>query len=148
MQLHNLKKNSANATKKRVGRGGARGKTSGKGHKGQKARAGNSTRPAIRDIIKKIPKLRGQGVHGNKNKEIINKSAAINLTDLEKVFNDGEVVNPQAIFEKKLIKKVKGKIPKMKILGNGKINKKIIVENLAISKTALDKILIAGGEVK
>ena len=41
--------------------------------KGQKARAGNSTRPELRDIIKKIPKLRGHGVNGNKNKAIINK---------------------------------------------------------------------------
>ena len=147
MQLHNLKKNSPNATKKRIGRGGARGKTSGKGHKGQKARAGNSTRPAMRDIIKKLPKLRGQGVHGNKNREIINKFFAINLSDLDKVFSDGEIVTPKTILEKKLVKREKGKIPRIKILGNGKITKKLIIENLAISKTATENITKAGGKI-
>jgi len=61
MQLHQLKRNTPNKKAKRVGRGGKRGKTSGRGMKGQKARAGTSGRPEMRDIIKKIPKLRGHG---------------------------------------------------------------------------------------
>ena len=59
MQTHQLKRNISNKKKRVVGRGGKRGKTSGRGTKGQKARAGHRIRPALRDIIKKIPKLRG-----------------------------------------------------------------------------------------
>ena len=61
MQLHELKPTKARKSVKRIGRGGKRGKTSGRGTKGQKARAGNSMRPEMRDIIKKLPKLRGHG---------------------------------------------------------------------------------------
>ncbi len=61
MQLHNLKKNTGNKKRRQVGRGGKRGKTSGRGTKGQNARAGRKKRPELRDIIKHIPKLRGRG---------------------------------------------------------------------------------------
>jgi len=63
MQLHELKRKTKAKTKKRVGRGGIRGKTSGRGHKGQNARAGHRVRPEIRDMFKKLPKLRGHGVN-------------------------------------------------------------------------------------
>lgn len=148
MQINELKKNNPNKSSKRVGRGGKRGKTSGKGHKGQKARTGNSTRPQMRDIIKKFPKLRGQGVNGNKNKEIINKYFAINVSQLDSVFENGEVVNPVTLNEKGLLPKQKGKIVRGKILGNGELTKQLTVENLLISKTAVEKIQKAKGEVK
>ena len=61
MQTHNLKRNKSNRKAKQVGRGGARGKTSGRGTKGQNARAGRKKRPEWRDIIKRLPKLRGRG---------------------------------------------------------------------------------------
>src|SRR3989344_3956552 len=61
MQLHELKPTAVRKTAKRIGRGGKRGKTSGRGGKGQTARTGNSTRPEMRDFIKKLPKLRGHG---------------------------------------------------------------------------------------
>ena len=74
MQTHNITAHSANKTRKRVGRGGGRGKTSGRGMKGQNARTGNSKRPEMRDVIKKIPKLanlvkncRSKGVLQNKH---------------------------------------------------------------------------------
>ena len=148
MQLHDIKKNKTNRNKKRIGRGGARGKTSGKGMKGQKSRAGNSIRPAIRDIIKKIPKLRGHGIHGNKNREIINKFFAVNLSDLEKAFQDKDVVNPTTLLEKKVVKREKGRTPRVKILGNGKITKKLIIENLSVSQPALEKLKKAGSKIK
>ena len=59
MELHTLTRTKSNATSRRVGRGGKRGKTSGRGGKGQTARAGNKRRPELRDIIKKLPKNRG-----------------------------------------------------------------------------------------
>jgi large subunit ribosomal protein L15 len=61
MQAHTLKRNTPNKKTPRVGRGGVRGKTSGRGTKGQKARSGRKMRPEMRDLIKKIPKLRGHG---------------------------------------------------------------------------------------
>ena len=57
--MHNLKRNHKNKKDRIVGRGGKRGKTAGRGGKGQTARAGNKRRPELRDIIKKLPKLRG-----------------------------------------------------------------------------------------
>lgn len=67
MQFHNLKKNTSNRKARQVGRGGSRGKTSGRGTKGQNARAGRKKRPEIRDAIKKIPKLRGRGISSLKS---------------------------------------------------------------------------------
>lgn len=61
MQFHALKRNTPNKKSKQVGRGGKRGKTSGRGTKGQNARAGHKKRPELRDFIKRLPKLRGRG---------------------------------------------------------------------------------------
>ena len=59
MQIHNLKRTHKNKKDRIVGRGGKHAKTSGRGGKGQTARAGNKRRPELRDIIKKLPKNRG-----------------------------------------------------------------------------------------
>ncbi len=146
MQLNDLR--VKNKKSKRIGRGGKRGKTSGKGHKGQNARTGNSKRPALRDIIKKIPKLRGQGIHGNKGKSIINKFFAINLSKINEYFKDGEIVSANTLLEKGLVEKKRGRIPRIKILGNGKITKKIVIEGLAVSKSVIEKIESANGKIK
>lgn len=61
MQFHNLKSNTKRKKSRQVGRGGKRGKTSGRGTKGQNARAGRKKRPEMRDVIKRVPKLRGRG---------------------------------------------------------------------------------------
>ncbi|MSR87620.1 MAG: hypothetical protein EXS69_00410 [Candidatus Zambryskibacteria bacterium] len=61
MQFHTLKRKTANKKSRQVGRGGTRGKTSGRGTKGQNARAGHKNRPELRDFIKRVPKLRGRG---------------------------------------------------------------------------------------
>lgn len=61
MQFHNLQAKTKRRYSRQVGRGGTRGKTSGRGTKGQNARAGHKKRPEMRDIIKRIPKLRGRG---------------------------------------------------------------------------------------
>ncbi|MDO8424168.1 MAG: uL15 family ribosomal protein [bacterium] len=61
MQFHTLKRKTPNKKSKMVGRGGTRGKTSGRGTKGQNARAGRKKRPELRDFIKRVPKLRGRG---------------------------------------------------------------------------------------
>ncbi|RMD60235.1 ribosomal protein L15 family protein, partial [Candidatus Parcubacteria bacterium] len=80
MQLHELQPATRRKKKKRVGRGGKRGTYSGRGMKGQKARAGRKIRPASRDLILRIPKRRGV-----KNKPLGEKPVVINLADLAKV---------------------------------------------------------------
>ncbi len=148
MQLHELKPTSPRKTAKRIGRGGKRGKTSGRGHKGQKARAGNSTRPEMREIIKKIPKLRG---HGKNRARTVNAErvlpVVINVSDLE-ILETGVMVNPKSLVATGIIVAVKGRAPKVKILGNGNLTKKLSIEDCQLSKSAQEKIESAGGSIK
>ena len=108
MQLNELKRTHKNKDAKRVARGGKRGKTAGRGTKGQKARAGHRLRPEMRDIIKKFPKHRG---YRFKSFEV--KPAPINLAEIEKAFAAGESVTPETLFAKKLVVKVGGRVPKV-----------------------------------
>ncbi len=149
MQIHQLKRNTPNKKSRQVGRGGKRGKTSGRGTKGQKARAGSKLRPEMRDIIKKLPKKRGFGKNRARtvNSSIV-KAFQINISILEKVLSDGDAVTPVFLVEKGVLKKVKGRLPRVKILGMGEITKKITIEGCIISKSASEKIKKAGGSVK
>jgi len=148
MQLHDLKPTSARQTKKRIGRGGKRGKTSGRGHKGQAARAGNSTRPEMREIIKKIPKLRGHGVNRAKtvNSEKV-MPTVINVAALEAGLEAGAAVNPKALVAAGLIGTRRKKAPAVKILGAGELSKKFTVTSCEVSASAKEKIEKAGGTV-
>lgn len=69
MQFHTLKRKTPNTKGRQVGRGGTRGKTSGRGTKGQNARAGRKKRPELRDVIKRVPKLRGRGKAGLRSRQ-------------------------------------------------------------------------------
>lgn len=148
MQLHELKREHPNKKKKTVGRGGLRGKTSGKGHKGQKARAGGTPRPDIREAIKRIPKLRG---HGKNRARTVNpnkiKPEVVNVDALETAFDTGAEVSPATIVEKGLLRKIAGSFPKVKILGKGDLTKKFTVSKCLVSKTAQEKIEKAGGKI-
>lgn len=148
MQINNITKNKSNRTSIKVGRGGKRGKTSGKGHKGQNARTGNSNRTQMRDIIKKFPKLRGAGANGNKNKAIIKSYFAVNLSQIDSAFTAKEMVTPTSLLEKGLVEKVRGRVPEIKILGNGEISVKVDVRDCKFSKSAAEKIEKAGGSIK
>ena len=143
MQIHDIKKNKSNKTSIRVGRGGKRGKTSGKGHKGQKARAGNSGRPEIRDMIKKLPKLRGYRFNSYKD-----NPTPVNLGSLEESFEKGEDINPKTLIAKGLVNRKSGKVPVVKILGTGEITKKLNISGCKVSDTAKEKIEKAGGTIK
>jgi large subunit ribosomal protein L15 len=140
MQLHQLKpKYPLKKKKPRIGRGGKRGTFSGRGSKGQKARAGHRIRPSERDYIIKIPKLRGW-----QNKPISIKSQVVNVGDLEKCIS-GNIINPEILIKAGLIKM---KRPlKIKILGDGEIKKKFEVSNILVSKSAKQKIEAAGGAI-
>lgn len=148
MQLHEIQPKTTKKSAKRIGRGGKRGKTSGKGHKGQKARAGNSMRPEMRDIIKKIPKLRGHGknraktVHGERELPVV-----VNLTALETHCKAGDTVNPASLVAAGVVKAKGGKLPAVKILGTGELTKKLTISGCLTSASAKEKIEKAGGSV-
>lgn len=146
MQTHNLKRKTKRVTSKPVGRGGKRGKTSGRGTKGQKARAGNKKRPEMRDIIKKIPKLRGRGK--NIFQSIQTKPVVVNLEKIEVIIEKGDTVTPAFLYEKGLISKKGGKLPKVKILGMGDLSKSFNIKGCTVSASAKEKIEKAGGKVE
>lgn len=143
MELHQLKPTHKNKKIKRVGRGGKRGNFSGRGSKGQKSRAGRKLAPVIRELIKRYPKLKGY-----RAQIALEDTAVVNVGALEKNFNAGDVVKPAALLEKKLVRRIKGKTPKIKILGKGDIAKNLIIENCLVSKQAKEKIEKASGTIK
>lgn len=145
MQFHNLKRNHPYKKSPQVGRGGKRGKTSGRGGKGQTARAGHKVRPEYRDVLKKLPKLRGRGKHGLKGFGAAVKP--VNLKILDKSFVSGETVTAASLLEKGLVKTRSGNMPAIKILGDGELTKKLNISGLAISKSARGAVLKAGGQV-
>ena len=136
MQLHELKPATKSQHTKTVGRGGKRGKTSGRGAKGQRARSGHRIRPEARDLIKKLPKLRGRGKNSLVSLNAFTRTFSLN--DLEAKFKVGDTVSPKTL-------KVKGLV---KILADGKITKKLSVEDCKVSATAKAAIEKAGGSVK
>lgn len=135
MQLHQLKPTTKHKRDKRVGRGGKRGTTSGRGTKGQKARAGHKIRPALRDVIKKLPKMRGY-----RFKSFKAPGAVLNFDILDKHFPDGGRITRQALLAKGLVRKIKGRMPKIKILGRGgPPRSKFDFSGVALSKSAIQK---------
>ncbi|MCA9352950.1 uL15 family ribosomal protein [Patescibacteria group bacterium] len=145
MQMNQLKRKTPNQKAKRVGRGGLRGKTSGRGHKGQKQHGGHGIRAEIRDQIKKLPKLRGRGK--NSNKSIQPNNLVVNVATIEASFNAGDTVSPLTLKEKGLIQGAPARKSSVKILGNGDLSKKVSVEGCLVSKSAAEKISKAGGSV-
>ena len=143
MQLHEIK-TKQNKKKKRIGRGGKRGAYSGKGMKGQRSRAGARFEPIIRGFIKKYHKLRGYRSKTGYRARM----ATVNIQDLEKNFEKTEKVSPEILLKKKLIRKIKGRVPKVKILAKGDLTKALELEDCHISKQAKEKIEKAGGSVK
>lgn len=143
MQLNQLQPKHKLKKRKRVGRGGKRGTYSGRGIKGQKSRAGGRFKPIIRSLLKKYPKLRGY-----KFKSLIEKPVIINIETLEKKFKSGEKINPQILLERNLIRRMKGRIPEVKILAQGKLTKVLVIEGCQFSKKAKEIIEKAGGQIK
>lgn len=139
MQLHDLKSSKNKKKKKRVGRGGKRGTYSGRGQNGQRANAGGRLPSPERELIKKLPKLRGI-----KNKSQKTAAVVINVGNLNKVFGEEKEITPGLFFEKGIIRK---KSNPVKILGNGEVDGAYNVKNVAVSKSAKLKIENAGGKV-
>lgn len=146
MQYHTLKRRTPNKRKVQVGRGGTRGKTSGKGTKGQNARSGRKKRPEMRDIIKRLPKLRGRGI--SPLKSIQNAAVAVNLVEIEKAFKSGETVSPKTLADKNIVEKNSGMYPRVKILGKGELTLKLTFASCEISESAKKKIIDLGGVIR
>ena len=144
MKLHDLKPAvGATTAPKRLGRGvgSGLGKTSGKGHKGAKARSGGGKRPGFEGgqmpLTMRLPK---RGFTNIFRKEYV----AVNIDRLE-MFEDGAVVTPVTLIEYGIIKNVQDGV---KILGNGEITKKLTVQANKFSESAKQKIEAAGGKAE
>src|SRR3989338_4524321 len=131
MLLHELKPNHPLKKRKtQVGRGGKRGTTSGHGTKGQKSRSGRRIRPAVRDYIQRLPKLRGQG-----NLPLEKKFPAMNVGSFERLPKNVTEISVATLGRK------------VKILGSGEILRPFTVKGFVVSKQAKAKIEKAGGRV-
>jgi len=142
MQRHQIPASLGAKNKKRVGRGGKLGTYSGRGIKGQKSRAGRKLRPEWRDALKSLPKKRGYKFNSHKD-----KPAVLNLTILSKIFKDGEIITAKILEQKGLIAKIGGRLPEIKILGGGKLSKKLSFKGLKLSESARGAIEKAKGTI-
>ncbi|KND50286.1 MAG: ribosomal protein L15 [Parcubacteria bacterium C7867-007] len=147
MQINTLAPKTPRITTARVGRGGTRGKTSGRGTKGQNARAGHKKRPEMRDLIKKIPKLRGHGKNRSRTVRPRISYVAVNLSALEANFAAGDAVHPIALTQKNLLGSRGGYLKQVKILGTGTLTKKLTVSGCEVSAAAKSAIEAAGGSI-
>ena len=145
MKLHELSPvPGSTKERKRIGRGPAsgQGKTAGKGHKGQKARAGRGMQIGFEGgqmpLQRRIPK---RGFNNIFRKEF----ATVNIASLDKAFNDGDTVTIEALVASGLVKKT---LDGVKVLGNGELTKKLTVQVNAYSETAKSKIEAAGGNAE
>ena len=141
MKLNTLSKSPETKVTKRVGRGpgSGMGKTSTRGQKGQKSRSGVSIKPWFEGgqtpLYRRVPK------RGFNNARFRTEYAVVNLSDLNK-FNDGDVVTPASLREKGIVKDQKAGI---KVLANGKLEKKLTVKANRFSSAAVTKIEELGG---
>ena len=147
MQIHELKPIHSLKTKKRIGRGGKRGTYSGRGVKGQKARAGAKIRPEWRDTIKSIPKKRGYR-QKSMDERLGRKVVVVNLKRINEIYQDNETVSANTLIQKGIVKQKKSSRLIIKILGQGEIDKKVVVKNCLISKSAQEKIESKGGRIE
>lgn len=134
----------ANTKKTIVGRGASsKGRTSGKGHDGQNSRSGGGVRPGFEGG--QMPLYRRVAKRGFSNSPFKKVYTPVSLERISTVFNDGEVVNVDSLKDKGIIK---GNDVKAKVLANGEITKKVIIEGLKVSAKAEEMIKAAGGEIR
>ena len=145
MKIDELKPLAKRTKRTRVGRGmgSGLGKTSGRGHKGQKARSGGGVRRGFEGgqtpLYRRLPK------RGFSNAKFTTRYATINLDDLNKYFKDGDVVTPEVLKEKGILK---NQLSGVKVLANGTLEKKLTVKANRFSSVAVSKIEAAGGKTE
>lgn len=145
VELHNLV--ATEKKRKRVGRGGSRGGTSGRGHKGQKARTSGTVRPGFEGgqmpLYRRLPK------RGFTNDPFQIEVVTVNLGQINRVFNDGEEVSYETLVARGLLKQNKSqKANTLKVLAAGALDKKLVVKAHAFSQSAIEAIEKAGGEAR
>ena len=145
MKLNELSKNLGSTHRRKIvgrGPGSGSGKTSGRGQKGQKARSGSSIpvwfEGGQNPLIKRIPR------RGFSNNRFTVRYEIVNVERLN-IFEDGTVVTPALMLEKRLIGK---KLNKIKVLGNGKLEKKLTVQANMFTNSAINKIEEMGGKAE
>ena len=145
MKLHELSPAEGSARdsyRKGRGPGSGNGKTAGKGHKGQNARSGGGVRPGFEGgqlpLYRKLPK------RGFNNAKFAKVYAIVNVEALN-AFEDGAVVDLDALLAKKIVRKANDGL---KVLGNGELTKKLTVKATVFSATAKEKIEAAGGKIE
>ena len=145
MKLHELSPAEGSVResyRKGRGPGSGNGKTAGKGHKGQNARSGGGVRPGFEGgqlpLYRKLPK------RGFDNSKFAKVYAIVNVSALN-VFEDGAVIDIEALLAKKIIRKANDGL---KVLGNGELTKKVTVKATVFSATAKEKIEAAGGKIE
>ena len=145
MKLNTLPKTAELKARKRVGRGpgSGMGKTSTTGENGQKSRSGVSIKPWFQGgqspIYRRVPK------RGFNNARFTTRFAVINLSELNKFFNDGDVVSEEILKERGIIKK---RLSGIKVLGNGNLEKKLTIKANRFTSAAVSKIEDAGGKAE
>ena len=145
MKLHELNASPEAKSRKRVGRGpgSGLGKTAGRGENGQKSRSGASIPAWFQGgqspLYRRVPK------RGFNNARFRTEYATINLSDLNKYFNDGDEVTPEVLKEKGIIKQ---QLCGVKVLGNGELEKKLTIRANRFSSSAVTKIESAGGKAE
>jgi large subunit ribosomal protein L15 len=145
MKLHELRPaKGSTKNRKRLGRGTAtgQGKTAGRGQKGQKSRSGGGVRPGFEGG--QMPLYRRLPIRGFNNARFAKVYTEVNVDRLN-IFEDNTEVTPELLKEKGVIKKIQDGV---KILGNGELNKKLIVKAHKFSKSAAEKIEANGGKVE
>jgi large subunit ribosomal protein L15 len=134
----------ANTKKTILGRGASsKGRTSGRGHDGQNSRSGGGTRPGFEGG--QMPLYRRVARRGFSNEPFKVVYEVVSLDDISRVFNDGDVVTLAALKELGVVKGVK---TQEKILNNGELTKKVIIEGLKVSASAIEAIKAAGGQIR
>ena len=142
MQVNKIKRIHPNKKAFKFGRGGKHAKTAGRGTKGQKARAGRKLRPELRDMIKKLPKLRGRGKNSFKSFEI--KPATVNFDAISKLYTKGETVSKATLIEKGL---VHARARSVKILAKGELTSPLTFSGVILSTTAKAALEKSGGTI-
>ena len=145
MKLHELSPaagSAKDAYRKGRGPGSGNGKTAGKGHKGQNARSGGGVRPGFEGgqlpLYRKLPK------RGFNNAKFAKVYAIVNVDALN-VFEDGAIVDLEALLAKKIVRKANDGL---KVLGNGELTKKLTVKATIFSASAKEKIEAVGGKIE
>ncbi len=145
MKLHEMHPMEGSTHRRKIvgrGPGSGLGKTSGKGHKGQNARSGGGVRPGFEGgqlpLFRRLPK------RGFSNARFKKVYATVNLSDLN-VFNDGDVVTPEMLIEKGIVKK---ELSGIKVLATGELEKKLTIKAHKYSKKALEKVENSGGKIE